>query len=157
MANKKEKEIQEKVEEAMTEDAPVVEEPKPLVTSYNIYQYSTADAEYVLAHSEKTINGYPKYWPTKDANGKKVVFSFVNAKIYGRDGVPIDDDVAYFDICDTDKFDASASDANIKIKFIVALLSPGVYVKGGVYYKGEYYVDKMVPTLLTKKVLHLMA
>ena len=146
MANKKEKDIQEKVEEAMTKDSPVVEEPKPLVTSYNIYQYSTADAEYVLAHSEKTINGYPKYWPTKDANGKKVVFSFVNAKIYGRDGAPIDDDVAYFDICDTDKFDASASDANIKIKFIVALLSPGVYVKGGVYYKGEYYVDKMVPT-----------
>ena len=116
------------------------------VTKYNIYQYSTADAEYVLNNSKKNKNGYPMYWPTKDENGKKVVFSFVNARIYGRDGNPIDNDVANFDICETDKFDNKASDANIKIKFIVALLSPGVYVKGGVYYKGEYYVDKMVPT-----------
>ena len=116
------------------------------VTKYNIFQYSTADANFVLKHSKNTKNGYPLYWPTKDAAGRKVVFSFVNAKIYGKDGKPIDDEVANFDICETDKFDNAASDAAIKIKFIVALLSPGVYVKGGVYYKGEYYVDKMVPT-----------
>ena len=116
------------------------------VTKYNIYQYSTADAEFVLKNSKQTKNGYPLYWPTKDENGKKVVFSFVNARIYGRDGNPIDDEIANFDICETDKFDDKASDAATKIKFIVALLSPGVYVKGGVYYKGEYYVDKMMPT-----------
>ena len=116
------------------------------VTKYNIFQYSTADAEYVLKNSKKVKNGYPMYWPTKDETGRKVVFSFVNARIYGKDGNPIDDDVANFDICETDKFDNAASDAAIKIKFIVALLSPGVYVRGGVYYKGEYYVDKMVPT-----------
>ena len=116
------------------------------VTKYNIYQYSTADAEFVLKNSKKTKNGYPLYWPTKDENGKKVVFSFVNAQIYGRDGKLVDEDVANFDICETDKYDSKASDADVKIKFIVALLSPGVYVKGGVYYKGEYYVDKMMPT-----------
>ena len=116
------------------------------VTKFNIYQYTTADADVILAHSKEMKNGFPKYWPTKDENGKKVVFSFVNARIYGRDKTPIDDDIAYFDICETDKFDDKAPDAKMKIKFIVALLSPGVYVRGGVYYKGEYYVDKMVPT-----------
>ena len=116
------------------------------VTKYNIYQYSTSDAEYVLKNSKKTKNGYPLYWPTKDENGKKVVFSFVNARIYGRNGQLVDDDVANFDICEVDKFDSTASDAKTKIKFIVALLSPGVHVRGGVYYKGEYYVDKMMPT-----------
>ena len=116
------------------------------VTKYNIFQYSTADAEYVLHNSKKTKNGYPMYWPTKNEEGRKVVFSFVNAKIYGKDGKVIDDDIGNFNICETDKFDDTASDAGIKIKFIVALLSPGVYVRGGVYYKGEYYVDKMVPT-----------
>ena len=116
------------------------------VTKYNIYQYSTADAEFVLKHSKKTKNGYPLYWPTKDENGRKIVFSFVNAQIYGKDGKLVDEDIANFDICETDKYDNKASDAGIKIKFIVALLSPGVYVKGGVYYKGEYYVDKMGPS-----------
>ena len=113
------------------------------VTKFNIFNYSTADAEFIIKNSKSKKAGLPLYWPTKDDKGRKIILSFVNARIFDKQGKLIDDEVANFDIFDNDKFDRNAPDAITKIKFIDALLSPNVLVKGGIYYKGKFLINKI--------------
>ncbi len=113
------------------------------VDRYNIYKYTTADRDYIFQNSALNKDGFPAIWPTKNYFGKQIILSFVDAYIVDKNNNKIDDEIANFDIFEEDCFDSSKEDALTKIKFIDALLTPGIFVKGGVYYKGQYFVNKM--------------
>ena len=115
------------------------------INKYSIVTYSLNDLDIIKANCKKTKDGFPLFWPTKNEIGQRMVFSFVDARIYGSNGELKDEEVANFNILEEDCFSKDDSLATTKIKFIAALLSPSFVVKGGVYYKGQYFTGKMTP------------
>ena len=116
---------------------------KNKINKYSIVGYSLTELDYVKAHSKKTRDGFPMFWPTKNEIGQRMILSFVDAKIFDTNNKQIDDEIANFNILEEDSFNQDDPLAKTKIKFIVALLSPNYIVKGGVYYKGQYFTGKM--------------
>ena len=116
---------------------------KNKINKYSIVSYSLTELDYVKAHSKKTRDGFPMFWPTKNEIGQRMILSFVDAKIFDTNNKQIDDEIANFNILEEDSFNQDDPLAKTKIKFIVALLSPNYIVKGGVYYKGQYFTGKM--------------
>ena len=116
---------------------------KVKINKYSIVMYSLADLELVKANCKKNKEGFPMFWPTKNEIGQRMVLSFVDAKICDTNGNQIDDEIANFNILEEDSFSQKDPLAKTKVKFIVALLSPSYIVKGGVYYKGQYFTGKM--------------
>ena len=122
------------------------------ITEYNIHNYNTSDSDLIFKESKLNKEGFPYFWPTKNIKNQHIVLSFVNAQICDTKLNPIDDTIANFDVLEEEVFDQTASDAETKVKFISALLSPNYIVEGGVYYRGAYFTRKMTP----KKALFLM-
>lgn len=127
-----------------------------LITEDKLNEYSTADLDYVMAHSPLNKNGYPDVIPHKNRLGRNVLLSFYHAQIKSPDGKPLDDEIATFDILEIDSFDKSAPDAATKAKFLAALLSMNRFVDGGVYFRGEYYTKKMTKHFASVIGKHLM-
>ena len=115
---------------------------KKLLDRYSIAGLTTADKDYIFANS-KLRNGYPVFYPQKNKDSKRTIISFVDAFICDKNKKRIDDELANFDLLEQDVFDPKDPLANTKIKFIKALLSVNYRVQGGVYYKGNYYTNKM--------------
>lgn len=117
-----------------------------VINKKNISNYTTADRDILLEKSEKNKDGFPVCWPTVNRKNSQVFISFVNAIICNPAGEQIYDEVGNFDILEKDTFDINDSSARTKVKFISALLSNNRWVRGGIYYRGEYYTSKMTLT-----------
>ena len=117
--------------------------PKIKINKFSIVTYSLNELDIVKANSKKTKDGFPLFWPTKNEIGQRMILSFVDARIFDLNNQPIDEEVANFNILEEDSFSQKDPLAKTKIKFIAALLSPNYNVKGGVYYKGQYFTGKM--------------
>lgn len=113
------------------------------VNEYNINNYTIEDKDFIFENVRKNKSGFPTIYPTKNLHGKKIVLSFIDARIYDKNGNLVSDKVANFNIADDEKFDSNAEDADLKIEFISALLSLDLFVKGGVYFKGKFYTSKI--------------
>ncbi len=122
------------------------------INKYSIVGYSLNELDYVKANCRKTKGGYPLFWPTKNEIGQRMILSFVDAQIYEVEKKILHKEVANFNILEEDHFSQDDPLAKTKIKYIVALLSPSYLVKGGVYYKGQYFTGKMT----MKKALFLL-
>ncbi len=128
-----------------------------VIDETNIQNYIVEDRETLLTYGKKNKEGFPVVWPTKNKRSQTVVFSFVDAQIYDAKGNLLDEEVANFDVLDEEEFNKNKKDAKTKIKFLSALLSTSRYVKGGVYFKGEYYTSKLTKNdvyRLTKNVMN---
>ena len=113
------------------------------INKRTIVEYRTNQKEEIFAGSKLNKAGFPEYWPTRNNANQVVFISFVDAQIFDLKGQPVDNEIANFDILDSDEFHEDAENANQIIKFISALLSPEYRVKGGVYFKGEFYTGQM--------------
>ena len=122
------------------------------INEFNIHNYTTSDAELVLQECKLNKDGFPAVWPTKNNKNQRVVLSFVNAIICDSKGQKLSDEQANFDILEEDVFKQDEENAETKVKYISALLTPDYLVDGGVYYKGRYFTRKMAP----KKALFLI-
>ena len=117
-----------------------------VINKKNISNYTTADRKILLEKSEKNKDGFPVCWPTVNRKNSQVFISFVDAIICNPAGEQIYDEVGNFDILEKDTFDIKDPKAKTKVKFISALLSNNRWVRGGIYYRGEYYTSKMTLT-----------
>lgn len=128
-----------------------------VIDESNIGSYSIADRDIVLSNGKKNKYGYPVVWPSKTIIGRRIYLSFVNATIEDLNGNKITEDVANFDILDREEFDATAKDADLKAKFILALISKTRCVKGGVYFNGEYYTGKLNDKKVDRLAKYIMS
>ena len=68
------------------------------INKYSIVTYSLNDLDIIKANCKKTKDGFPLFWPTKNEIGQRMVFSFVDARIYGSNGELKDEEVANFNL-----------------------------------------------------------
>ena len=121
-------------------------EEKFVINKKTISNYTTGDRDFLLKNIEKNKDGFPVCWPTVNKKNSQVFISFVDAIICNPKGEQIYDEVGNFDILEKDTFDIKDPNAKLKVKFISALLSNNRWVRGGIYYRGEYYTSKMTLT-----------
>jgi len=114
-----------------------------LINERNISQYRTNQKEEILQNIELQRSGFPKVWPTRDENNALVFISFVDCYICDSEGNVIDNQVTTFNVLDEERFNPNDPNAENKLKFISALLSPKYKVMGGVYLSGKYYTGQM--------------
>ena len=112
------------------------------INKSNIHKYFVEQKDLIFQHSKLNKDGFPQYYPTKDYMNKRIILSFIDAKIT-KDGVQIDDEIANFHIYDNDKYDAKESNAATKLKFIMAFFDKNLVITGAIYFKGEYFTYKM--------------
>lgn len=125
---------------------------KYAVDELNIHSYTTSDKEYVFANSKKNKEGFPYFYPSKNAHNRRVALSFVDAHIEDAKGNVISKENGNFDILGDEIFDSKDPLSSQKLDYIVAILNPNVRVKGGVYYHGKLIANKITP----KSALGLM-
>ena len=113
------------------------------VNERTIYEYKTNQKDEILKGSELNKFGFPEIWPTRNENNSLVFISFVDAEIYDLNDRLLTENTANFDILDLETYDPENPNAEEKVKFIAALLSPKYRVKGGVYVKGKFYTGQM--------------
>ena len=112
------------------------------VNERTIFEYKTNQRAEVLQGSRLNKYGFPEIWPTRNESNSLVFISFVDAEIYDLEGKKLTEK-ANFDILDAETYDDKEPFAELKVKYLAALLSPNYRVKGGIYVKGNYYTGQM--------------
>ncbi len=87
--------------------------------------------------------GYPDKIPSKNRMAKNVLLKFVDASIKDLHGNLLDEEVASFDILESDVFSMDDPLYKTKLKYLAALFSLNRYVDGAIYYRGEFFTTKM--------------
>ena len=113
------------------------------VNERTIYEYKTNQKDEIIAGSKLNKQGFPEVWPTRNRDNSLVFISFVDAKILDLNGNQVCEEVGNFDILDSETFNEKDKEAELKVMFIAALLSPRFRVVGGVYVKGKFYTGQM--------------
>ena len=117
---------------------------------------TTDDFDEIMKIAPLNKYGYPDFIPLKNRMAKNVVLKFVNATIKGLDEKKIDDEVASFDILESEQFSQDDPLKDTKVKFLAALFSMNCVVDGGVYYRGTYLLKRLSKNTALKLTKHFM-
>ena len=101
------------------------------------------DFDEIKAHGPLNSFGYPEHIPTKNKMAKNVLLKFVDASISDLKGNKVDDEIASFEILESEKFSQDDPQSLTKVKFLAALFSDDRVVDGAIYYRGNFYTHKM--------------
>ncbi len=121
-----------------------------------IKDLTTDDFDQIMKTAPLNKYGYPSYIPLKNRMAKNVVLKFVNATIKGVDEKKLDDEVASFEILESEQFSQDDPLKDTKVKFLAALFSLNRVVDGGVYYRGAYLTDRLSDKTALKLTKHFM-
>lgn len=109
----------------------------------SIGMFTSDDFEKIRNKAVLNRFGYPEKIPMKNKLAKNVLLKVVDGTILDLKGAKLSNTCYSFDILESEEFESGNPEQTNKLDFLFSLFSSKRKIGGALYYKGQFYTDKI--------------